>query len=338
MVEETNLFRWATSELSQDAFICWLLSWADRGNASKNLANHQAGLTFLNVLMQVSGQTAVSSETVVVHKQLASTDIVAEVGADRVLLIEDKTNASEHGDQLDRYIVAIQAHFPKCTILPIFCKTGDQSGYNKARAAGYALFLRQDFLRVLQEIKVSMPYNNIFNDFLALLESREKATQSYLHIHIGEWSNFAWQGFFLNLQEALPGVEWGYVANARGGFMGAWWHFDMWSNWQTYLQIEENVLVMKMACWETIYPAPVRAAIRNRWFEALLVAGIGSHIEVRRPARRGNGASMTAAHIGTGNSWLQRGEDGRLDFEATVDFLREAMVVLDRARADCTVT
>jgi len=26
-----NLFRFATSELSQDAFICWLASWADPG-------------------------------------------------------------------------------------------------------------------------------------------------------------------------------------------------------------------------------------------------------------------------------------------------------------------
>ncbi len=224
MVEETNLFRWAPSELSQDAFICWLLSWADRDNASKNLAIHRAGLTFLNALLQSSGQAAVSSETVVVHKQLASTDIAAEIGTDCVLMIEDKTNTAEHGDQLDRYIVALQAYFPGRTILPVFCKTGDQSGYQNARAAGYALFLRRDFLRALREIKAAAFDNDIFDDFLALLEFREKATQSYLHSQIGEWSHFAWQGFFLNLQEALPGVEWGYVPNARGGFMGAWWH------------------------------------------------------------------------------------------------------------------
>lgn len=337
MIEETNLFRWATSELSQDAFICWLLSWADRGNASKDLALHQAGLIFLNALMKISGQAAVSNEKVVVHKQLASADIVAEIGSSHVLLIEDKTNASEHGNQLDRYIAAIKAHFPERTVLPVFCKTGDQSGYDKVRGAGYALFLRRDFLHILQEVGAAGLDSDIFNDFQALLESREKAAQSYLHNQIGDWSQFAWQGFFLTLQQALPGVEWGYVANARGGFMGAWWHFDIWSGWQTYLQIEENMLVMKMGCWETTYPAPVRAAIRDRWFEALLVAGTGSRIAIRRPPRSGNGASMTAAHIGSGNSWLQRGKDGRLDFEATVAFLREAMVVLDRARADSPV-
>jgi len=338
MVEETNLFRWATSELSQDAFICWLLSWADHGNKSKNPALHQAGLTFLNSLLQLSGQAVVSSETVVVHKQLASADVVAEIGTDRVLLIEDKIDAVEHGDQLDRYLVAIQAHFPGRTILPVFCKTGDQSGYQKPRATGYELFLRRDFLRTLREIKTATLDSDIFSDFLALLESREKATQSYLHNQVGEWSYPSWQGFFLTLQEALPDLEWRYVSNRRGGFMGAWWHFDVWSGWQTYLQIEENVLVMKMGCWETIHPATVRAAIRDRWFEALLLASTGSCVAIRQPARRGNGATMTAARVGNGNSWLQRGENGRLDFQATVAFLREAMVVLDRARADCSLT
>ena len=43
---------------------------------------------------------------------------------------------------------------------------------------------------------------------------------------------------------------------------------------------------------------------------------------------------MTAAHIGQGDSWLQRDETGCLDLPATVIFLREAMTVLDKARAD----
>ena len=193
--------------------------------------------------------------------------------------------------------MAIQAHFPKRIVLPVFCKTGNQSGYQKARAAGYALFLRRDFLHTLQEIKAATLDNNILDDFLVLLESRERATQSYVHSKIGEWSYFAWQGFFLSLQEALPGVEWEYVANRSGGFMGAWWHFDMWSNWQTYLQIEENMLVMKMGCGETTHPTTVRAAIRDRWFEVLVVASKGSRISIRRPARRGNGVTMTAAHM-----------------------------------------
>lgn len=47
-----NLFKFATSELSQDAFICWLLSWAekdykvgsDKQQALNELANNTLAL------------------------------------------------------------------------------------------------------------------------------------------------------------------------------------------------------------------------------------------------------------------------------------------------------
>jgi hypothetical protein len=331
-MDDTNLFRWATSELSQDAFICWLLSWSDPENVDKDPAMHRAGCVFLNALLQLYGHAA-SADKVQVYKQIASADIVATIGSDRVLLIEDKTNTSEHGEQLINYMTAIQARFPGRIVLPIFCKTGDQSGYAKAKRSGYALYLRRDFLGTLRSIKQAGLDNSIFNDFLAMLEAREQAAANYRHQTIGTWSFFAWQGFFLALQEELPGLEWSYVANPSGGFMGAWWHSKVWSDWWTYLQIEENTLVMKMGCWDKDHPSAARAAIRDQWFEVLRAASVGSGIGIRRPPRRGNGRTMTAAHVGQGNSWLQRDEAGCLDMPATVALLREVMDILDRARA-----
>jgi hypothetical protein len=40
---EPNLFNYATSELSQDAFICWLIAWADSSQIEndKNLYEYQ---------------------------------------------------------------------------------------------------------------------------------------------------------------------------------------------------------------------------------------------------------------------------------------------------------
>jgi len=53
-----NLFKFATSELSQDAFICWLLSWANEENeihdkrlclcARKLLENFLKNITRIN--------------------------------------------------------------------------------------------------------------------------------------------------------------------------------------------------------------------------------------------------------------------------------------------------
>ena len=46
-----NLFTYATSELSQDAMICWLLAWADPNNSS-NMQMYHIGVAFLNSLFE----------------------------------------------------------------------------------------------------------------------------------------------------------------------------------------------------------------------------------------------------------------------------------------------
>ncbi|WP_130732545.1 PD-(D/E)XK nuclease family protein [Komagataeibacter xylinus] len=336
MTYNTNLFYWATSELSQDAFICWLLSWADRSNAAKNPAMHATGLTFLNALLQHSNQPPVSGTTVRVKKQFYSIDVIAEVGENLVLLIEDKTDTCEHGDQLKRYHAVLQEHYPQRAVLPIFCKTGNQSNYKKAEQSGYSLFLRHDFLSVLRKITADGLENNIIDDFLSSLECREEKTQSFLTLPVAQWPSQAWEGFFLALQHVFPDLRWGYVANPRGGFMGAWWHYGAWSGWETYLQIEQESLVLRLGCWHTKHPPAVCASVRDRWLKTLEATSRQTGITIQRPARRGNGRSMAAACVGTGPDWIKLDQKGLLDFNATVAFLREVMTMLDLARSDLT--
>ena len=50
-VSKQNLFGYATSELSQDAFICWLLSYAIEGGASKDAALHGCAVEFLRKVL-----------------------------------------------------------------------------------------------------------------------------------------------------------------------------------------------------------------------------------------------------------------------------------------------
>jgi len=53
-LKETNLFRYATSELSQDAFICWLLSHAKIGNQNQNLELTKCAIDVLRSIPQLS--------------------------------------------------------------------------------------------------------------------------------------------------------------------------------------------------------------------------------------------------------------------------------------------
>jgi hypothetical protein len=46
-----SLFYFATSELSQDAFICWLLSWADPSAGGSDQPLHRTATALLDRLM-----------------------------------------------------------------------------------------------------------------------------------------------------------------------------------------------------------------------------------------------------------------------------------------------
>ena len=51
---EPNLFAFATSELSQDAALCWLLAWADPSCAASDTAMHDTGRAFLELLYRLA--------------------------------------------------------------------------------------------------------------------------------------------------------------------------------------------------------------------------------------------------------------------------------------------
>jgi hypothetical protein len=44
---QPNIFSFATSELSQDAFPCWFLSWANKNYVTTDKDLHQCALAFI---------------------------------------------------------------------------------------------------------------------------------------------------------------------------------------------------------------------------------------------------------------------------------------------------
>jgi hypothetical protein len=45
---QPNIFSFATSELSQDAFLCWFLSWANKKYVRTDKGLHQCALAFID--------------------------------------------------------------------------------------------------------------------------------------------------------------------------------------------------------------------------------------------------------------------------------------------------
>ncbi len=248
MKKSPNLFNYATSELSQDAMICWLLAHADpkyKDNTDPQLQT--VALNLINRFLQLSGHQSITdpirSESFEIRKQVKHIDIVVKVNQ-YVILIEDKTVANIHGDQLNQYKKTFDKEYnnQNLIIVPIFFKTFDQSTYQQVEQAGFTPFLRQDLLEVLSPF--SKIDNDIFQDYYQYVSQIEMDVEAFRTTALKDWKGRQWMGFFKALQQELKNVgiksHWKYVANASGGQQVLWLQGEGHPDSRQYLQLQSH--------------------------------------------------------------------------------------------------
>ena len=215
-MSKPNLFKYATSELSQDAFICWLLEWAKESNSQHDPALHQTGSEVLNAMFDACKcprpDVYRNVEVIRQHKHI---DVLVVINRQYALVIEDKTGTEDHDGQLNRYWKEISDNgvkvddqivlrFDENRILKIYLKTGDQSNYDRVKAQGYIPFLRENMLPILQEGKTLGVQNAIYDDYLSYLKDIENGIMSYQSIKLEDnWQWPSWIGFFKALNSEL---------------------------------------------------------------------------------------------------------------------------------------
>jgi hypothetical protein len=248
-----NLFKIATSELSQDGFFTWLLQWGDISAANENGDLHNIAQSFIRVLINED----IPITTVKTGRQLKKIDIWAKINDEIFIVIEDKTNTLEHSKQLERYKKFAEKHFEnrQFKLSFIYLKTGNESSATLDRVShiGYKIIDRKALLNVLNSVPVK---NDIFNDFLEYMQKIENETNKCDKLENITKYRRAGEGFFIKLQENIETwSDWRYVANPAGGFLGFWYH------WRTikgigflHIQIENSFdrgikLVIKISDW-----------------------------------------------------------------------------------------
>jgi hypothetical protein len=247
VIKKPNIFNFATSELSQDAFIAWFLTWAKKEYADIDRNLHNCAVDFVRKLLNKEDDFII--ETIKVKTQWKHTDVSAEVNNQFFILIEDKTGTSEHSNQLNRYFDLAEDHYKnkKMTIVPIYFKMEEQSNISKVEAAGYSVFTREKMLAIFNSHELIT--NNIFCDYRDYLNQLDEKINSFKTIRIDKWESHQWIGFFSTIQKEIGG-EWNYVANPSGGFMGFWWHWCQKTldekKYAIYLQLEQNKLIFKV--------------------------------------------------------------------------------------------
>ena len=98
-VNPPNIFDYATSELSQDAFFAWLLKWGEE--KYKDYPLNKVAVDLLKLFYGNSLPLIV--DEIEVCTQYKHIDIWVKINEKYNLIIEDKTNTQFHGNQLDDY-------------------------------------------------------------------------------------------------------------------------------------------------------------------------------------------------------------------------------------------
>lgn len=212
-----NLFDFATSELSQDAFLLWLLNWANPFDTKKVLLTkeqqrlHEAAQEFVRMLINERDEVLHIS-SVKCYKQKYHIDVLAVVNEKYAIIIEDKTNTKEHGKQIRQYLKALKADstFSKLTHRCVYYKSGNESqnsldtlkSYYTTAKIPLKLVLRQEMIDTLSPFITDIK-NPIFVDYLNHIQEIEELTNSYCTLPADKWKDEAWEGFFMMLENKL---------------------------------------------------------------------------------------------------------------------------------------
>ena len=110
MKDKNNIFKYATKELSQDAFLCWSINWL---NESEEHPLYQYGKDILDLFLGDDKQEEYYD--VELRCQYEKIDVLVmfkdSLGKQHALIIEDKTNTSEHDNQIDNYRKKLDVKF-----------------------------------------------------------------------------------------------------------------------------------------------------------------------------------------------------------------------------------
>ena len=146
-----NIFNYATSELSQDAFICYLASFAIKGN-DNNKVLYNCALEFINYMLPEHNKMQNGEyldEKDPIRRQHKCIDVLIHAKG-YYIIVEDKTYTNTHDNQISRYEEClIEDGISRDRIRKVYYKIIEQpypeDGVN-------CEFTRKSFMQLLEEI------------------------------------------------------------------------------------------------------------------------------------------------------------------------------------------
>lgn len=292
--EKPNLFKFATSELSQDAFLCYLLSYCKKEYESLYPNEYEIGNKFFNKILEecFKSEKIPKVETLEIKKQNNNIDILLILNEKidpYYIIIEDKTETSEHSEQIQRYknkLMELMGDIEEEKIKTLYFKTGDESLHKLGNSSSKENhIMRKDFLKLYYYDKDKILYkgnNCIIIEYFERLKQIDDEIESFREVNLKE-EEFSWYqmiGFYnaldrefykcekmnsLYAEEKKIHSSWEYVPNQNGGFL-CYHFFDIlnYKNYSYYLQIEKiNIKTKKEIEEEKKYG--IKSLRNTRW-------------------------------------------------------------------------
>ena len=174
MLEKNNLFSFATSELSQDAFICWCLNWINYPNES---LYPMAKDIFSNLLEEKD----LENEEVEIKRQYKKIDVLVLLKkSKKAYIIEDKTNTFE-SNQITRYKEELEkdAKIKENNIKTVYFKTGFWFSDDELVKTDIKIS-RKKFIDILDKYREKNQILDDYSEYFDRVTKQEEKEKNYL--------------------------------------------------------------------------------------------------------------------------------------------------------------
>ena len=213
-----NLFAYATKELSQDAFICWLC--AQSGNESDDVAR-KASQALLHAFLS-DDDADKPIKVLEIRKQFLRIDVALFVedgrGERHWIIVEDKTDGTESKDQLEKYRKALKKavdnrEIADAEICRVYYKSGYATRWELQRIGkDVVVVTRPTMIELLEGAfrsadGVTADTSGILKDYYRKLKDEEDVLGRYKENPIYEWAPSDFLEYFAKeLCKALEGL------------------------------------------------------------------------------------------------------------------------------------
>ena len=197
-----NIFKYATKELSQDAFLCWLANWYNYESPLKNLSKE-----FVDLIMSKAGEQDFKLRSISVLRQYNHIDVLLIINESTGIVIEDKTFTSEHGNQISRYatqilanpIVTAEATYNLTDVVCVYFKTAEYIKSDDAVCCNNEIvkLTRGDMLSLIkpyiEKSEILFDYYTNLKDLDDAYAETEKAYLNYNYDEALRYSYMQWR-------------------------------------------------------------------------------------------------------------------------------------------------